>query len=162
VTSPRQTAAIVIEDIPLLMQLLRTKFREKRVADLSLAQFRILVFVDANPEASLSEAAGHIGLSLPSMSRLVDSLVKHNLLRRHVHDSDRRRICLALTGRGKRELDKAYQHTQSFFTGKFAELSDSERTQLAASMNLLKKLFALNPGVHPAEQVGKQKISSRS
>jgi hypothetical protein len=30
VTSPRQTAALVIDTVPLLMWLLRAKFREKR------------------------------------------------------------------------------------------------------------------------------------
>jgi hypothetical protein len=47
-TSPRQTAAMVINNIPLLMRLLRTKFREKQTGDLSIVQFRTLVFLDAN------------------------------------------------------------------------------------------------------------------
>ena len=134
-----------MEDVPLLMRLLRRKFREKPIGDLSMAQFRTLGFVDANQGASLSEAAGHIGVSLPSMSKLVDALVNRRLLTRVTHGSDRRRVCLALTGEGKRELEEAYQHTQSFFTEKFAELTDDERLQVAGAMDTLKKLFALNP-----------------
>ena len=91
--------------------------------------------------------AGHIGLGLPSMSKLVDALVNRRLLTRDTHGTDRRRICLALTAKGKRELDEAYQHTQSFFAEKFAELTEEERTQVAGAMNLMKKLFALNPKV---------------
>ena len=144
-TSPRQLAALVMEDVPLLMRLLRRKFREKPIGDLSMAQFRTLGFVDANQGASLSEAAGHIGVSLPSMSKLVDALVNRKLLTRVTHGSDRRRVCLALTGEGKRELEEAYQHTQSFFTEKFAELTEEQRTQLAGGMDLMKELFALDP-----------------
>ncbi len=144
-TSPRQLAALVMEDVPLLMRLLRQKFREKPIGDLSMAQFRTLGFVDANQGASLSEAAGHIGVSLPSMSKLVDALVNRQLLTRVTHGSDRRRVCLALTGEGKRELEEAYQHTQSFFTEKFAELTEEQRTQLAGAMDLMKELFALDP-----------------
>ena len=144
-TSPRQTAALVVDNVPLLMRLLRTKFREKRVGDLSMAQFRTLAFVDANRGTSLSEVAGHIGLGLPSMSKLVNALVNRQLLTRDVHGKDRRRICLALTVDGKRELDAAYQHTQSFFAEKFADLTEDERTQVAGAMNMMKRLFALNP-----------------
>ena len=119
-------------------------FREKRVGDLSMAQFRTLAFVDVNQGASLSDTAGHIGVSLPSMSKLVDTLVNHKLLTREMHGQDRRRICLALTAKGKRELDEAYQHTQSFFTDKFAELTDEERTQVTEAINIMKNLFALD------------------
>lgn len=143
-TSPRQTAALVVDNVPLLMRLLRTKFREKRVGDLSMAQFRTLAFIDANHGASLSEVAGHIGLGLPSMSKLVDALVNSKRLTREMHGGDRRRICLTLTSRGKRELDEAYQHTQTFFAEKFAKLTDAERTQIAGAMNIMKKLFELN------------------
>ncbi len=143
-TSSRQTAALIMDNIPLLMRLLRAKFREKRVGDLSMAQFRALAFVDANQGASLSDVAGHIGLGMPSMSKLVDALVNRKLLTRDMHGTDRRRICLALTAKGKRELDEAYQHTQSFFADKFSELTDGERTQIAGAMNVMKKLFALD------------------
>lgn len=146
-TSPRQTAALVMDNIPLLMRLLRTKFREKRVDELSMAQFRTLAFVDVNQGASLSEVASHIGLSLPSMSKLVDALVNRKLITRGMHGEDRRRICLALTAKGKRELDEAYLHTQSFFAEKFAELTDDERMQIAGAMNMMKELFTLNPKV---------------
>lgn len=142
--SPRQTAALVLDNIPSLMRLLRTKFREKRVSDLSMAEFRTLAFVNANQGASLSEAAGHIGLGLPSMSKLVDALVNSERLTRNAHGTDRRRICLALTDKGKRELDEAYQHTQSFFAEKFAELSDDDREQVAGAINLMKDLFMLD------------------
>ena len=142
--SSSQTAELVMDNIPLLMRLLRTKFREKRVGDMSMAQFRTLAFIDANHGTSLSDAASHIGLGLPSMSKLVDALVNRKLLTRDMHGTDRRRICLALTSKGKSELDDAYQHTQSFFAEKFAELTVDERTQIAESLNTMKKLFALN------------------
>lgn len=142
--SPRQTAALVMDNIPSLMRLLRLKFREKRVGDLSMAEFRTLAFVNANQGASLSDVAGHIGLGLPSMSKLVDGLVNNDRLTRNEHGSDRRRICLALTDKGKTELDEAYRHTQSFFAEKFAKLSEQDREQIAGAIILMRDLFALD------------------
>lgn len=142
-TSPRETAALVIDNVPQLMRLLRTKLREKRSGQLSMAQFRTLAFVDANRGASLSEAADHIGLSLPAMSRLVESLVNQKMLSRSAHGVDRRRICLGLTAAGKRDLEEAYRHAESYFAAKFAELSGEERARLADSIGTLTRLFML-------------------
>ena len=147
-TSPRQTAALVIDNVPLLMRLLRAKFREKRSGELSMAQFRTLAFIDVNRGSSLSDAAGQIGLSLPSMSKLVDTLVHQKLLTRTAHGVARRRICLGLTAAGKRELDEAYRHAESFFAGKFAELTGEQRSQLAESIDTLKRLFVLSREGH--------------
>jgi DNA-binding MarR family transcriptional regulator len=113
-----------------------------------MAHFRTLAFVDTNRGASLSEAAGHIGLSLPSMSRLVDRLVNQEFLTGSAHGVDRRRIFLRLTPSGKRELDDAYRHAESFFAGKFAELTSEQRSQLAESITTLKRLFMLAPEGH--------------
>ncbi len=96
----------------------------------------------------IAEAAGHIGLSLPSMSRLVDGLVNQELLTRSAHGVDRRRICLGLTPAGKRELDEAYRHVEFFFAGKFAELTSEQRSQLAESIDTLQRLFMLSPEAH--------------
>jgi DNA-binding MarR family transcriptional regulator len=81
------------------------------------------------------------------MSKLVDTLVTRDLLTREVHGKDRRRICLVLTGEGKRELDEAYRHTQSFFAEKFSELTDDERDQIARAIVIMKDLFTLNPKI---------------
>lgn len=145
-TTPRQAASLVIENIPQLMRLLRAKLREKRSGELSMAEFRTLAFIQANQGASLSEVAGHIGLSLPAMSRLVDGLVKQQLLTRKGHGVDRRRICLGLTPIGKRDLNEAYRHAESYFADKLAELSGDDRRRLADSINTLKRLFVLEPG----------------
>lgn len=152
-TSADQTAALIMDNVPLLMRLLRTKFREERVGDLSMAQFRTLAFVNANNGASLSDAANHIGLGLPSMSKLVDSLVNRKLVTRDVHGKDRRRICLALTAEGKLELESAYQHTQEFFAEKLAQLTEDERAQIAAAIYLIKNLFELDKKVSTAESL---------
>ncbi len=146
-TSSRQTAALVMDVVPLLTRLMRKKFREKRIGDLSMAQFRTLAFLDANQGASLSDAASHIGLGLPSMSKLVDVLVNRKLLTRVTHGSDRRRICLTLTRQGKRELEEAHKYTQAYFADKLSELSDEERGYVSETMNLLRKLFTLEAKV---------------
>ena len=59
--------------------------------DLSLSQIRALHTLVREPEgASLGAVAEHTGLSLPTASRVVDSLVQHGLATRVESPSDRR------------------------------------------------------------------------
>ena len=51
-------------------------------ADLSVPQFRTLLFLRRHPGASLSEVAEHIGLTLPSISKMIDRLEARDLLAR--------------------------------------------------------------------------------
>ncbi len=141
--SPDRTAALVMDDIPMLMRLLRLKYREKRAGDLSLVQFRTLAYINAQKGTCLSEVAGHIGLGLPTMSKLVDSLVRRDLITRSAHGHDRRRVCLSLTPQGEKELEEAYRHTQSFFAEKFAQLSEEERLQIVHTLEVMQSLFDL-------------------
>jgi DNA-binding MarR family transcriptional regulator len=143
------------------MRILRIKFREMRTGSMSMVQFRTLTFVNTNQGASLSETATAIGLSLPSMSKLVDALVNMNLINRDMHGGDRRRICLSLTEKGKSELDEAYQHTQTYFTEKFADLTEDERGQIESAMNVMKKLFLLEPKLNNSEPIKKDIISAQ-
>lgn len=103
-SSADDVANQIMNVIPAVMRLIRSKFREQRAAELSVAQFRTLAFIDIHDGISLSDVAGHIGLTLPSMSKMVDGLVNRKLVSREMHSSDRRRICLALTDAGKKEL----------------------------------------------------------
>ncbi len=150
-TSPDRTAAVVMDNIPMLMRLLRLKFREKCAGDLSMVQFRTLAYVNVQQGTCLSEVASHIGLGLPTMSKLVETLVRRNLISRTVHGQDRRRVCLSLTPQGKQELEEAYRYTQSFFAEKFAQLNEAERLQIIHTLEVMQSLFNLNPEPTPRE-----------
>ena len=91
----------VLDVVPLVMRAIRAELRRHRTADLSLAQFRTLAYLNSHAEVSLSEVAEHIGLSLPTMSKLVDGLLGRGLLTREEDPADRRRVILCLTERAR-------------------------------------------------------------
>src|SRR5512136_939151 len=103
-TSPETCAQEILEVVPLVMRTIRAEMRRHRTADLSVPQFRTLAFIDRNVDASLSDVAEHIGLTLPSMSKIVDGLVTRKLVTRQTAAEDRRRMMLALTTRGRSAL----------------------------------------------------------
>jgi MarR family transcriptional regulator for hemolysin len=132
----------VLEIVPLVMRTIRAEFRGQRSSDLSVAQFRTLAFIKNNDGASLSTLAAHIGLTLPSMSKLVDGLVSRGLVSRSSGRDDRRKICLQLTVAGQTELESAYSHTQTFLVNKISGLAKDDLNTIIRSMQILKNLFA--------------------
>ena len=86
-----ETAHQVLDVIPLVMRTIRSEFRSQRSTELSVPQFRTLAFLRNNDGASLSSLANHLGLTLPSMSKLVDGLVSRGFVARTEHQGDRRR-----------------------------------------------------------------------
>jgi len=132
----------VFDAVPLVMRAIRTKLREHRDADLSVAQFRTLAYIDRHRDMSLSDVAEHIGLTLPPMSKMVDGLVNRKLVSRGAHDSDRRRVCLSITPVGKEKLQASYTNTQAFLAEKISTLSPAELETVSTALHLLQGVFS--------------------
>ncbi len=143
------TAHQVLEVVPIVMRTIRTEFRGQRSSDLSVAQFRTLAYIKNNNGASLSSLATHIGLTLPSMSKLIDGLVSRGFVTRTSHMEDRRKICLQLTSAGRSELDAAYDHTQAFLIDQISGLTKDDLNTISRSMQILKDLFASDQSKQP-------------
>src|SRR5581483_5872615 len=68
-------AALLAETAPALVDVIREEARRQK-GDASVSQLRALSYVSRHAEASLSEVAAVVGLSLPATSRLMDGLVE--------------------------------------------------------------------------------------
>jgi DNA-binding MarR family transcriptional regulator len=140
--SSAHTARELLEVVPLVMRTVRAEMRGSRADDLSVPQFRALGFVHRKPGASLSDVAEHIGLALPSMSKLMDGLVERKLVRRAGHPDDRRRVNLELTARGGAVWQSARASAQASLEERLTSLDEDERMTIARAMRILHPLFA--------------------
>jgi DNA-binding MarR family transcriptional regulator len=136
------TAQQVLDAVPIVMRTVRAQLRSHRRADISVPQFRAMGYIDQNAGASLSELASHIGLTLPSMSKLIDGLVARKLVTRTAHARDRRRICLSLTPLGREELRAAHRSTEKFLADRMSSLPDEDLKDISRAMQILKELFS--------------------
>ncbi len=132
----------LLEVVPSIMRAIRSEMRNRRTPDLSVPQFRVLTFLNRHPGASLSEVAEHIGLTAPSMSKIIDGLVARHLITRQEAEQDRRRVHLALTELGKTLLDAAYQDTRARLSEMLAGLSSAQYGTILESMEILRPVFA--------------------
>jgi DNA-binding MarR family transcriptional regulator len=132
----------LLDVVPLVMRSIRAEMRRHRLRDLSVPQFRTLTFLNRHAGASLSEAAEFLGLTLPSMSKLVDGLVDKGLVSRETHSGDRRRVTLSLTARGRTLLAAARASTLDALTQELAALDDDQLRTVVQAMQVLESVMA--------------------
>ena len=157
--TPEYVAAQVVEVIPLVMRSIREHMRKHRQADLTVTQFRTLAFIDRNVGTSLSDVADHIGLALPSMSKLIDALVRRKLVVREFDTIDRRRVTLSLTARGRSILETARSETRAVMTETLASLERDELETILTAMQVLRPLFT---SPREAQRAGKVRQNGHS
>ena len=140
-SSVSECAGEVLETVPLVMRTIRGQLRRYSAREVSVPHFRTLGYLNRHEGTSLSEVAEHIGLSLPSMSELIDGLVDRGLVLRRTHPEDRRRITLGLSDNGRATLRTANEATASYLETRFRELSAAERAKVVEAMRILRETF---------------------
>jgi DNA-binding MarR family transcriptional regulator len=142
-------AEAILATLPGVMQFLRREMRRRRQFDLTVPQFRALIYVHHHPDARLSAVAEHVGLSDAAASRMVGHLVNRKLMVRREGRGDRRAVALGLTAKGRAAFDAAYEGTRAAVAEKLARLSTDERETIAVAMQLMHDLFGDNGQVGP-------------
>jgi DNA-binding MarR family transcriptional regulator len=146
-TTPDQVAIAILETIPPSMRAIREQMRSGRAASLSVAQFRLLLFVRRNPGTSLSPLAEHLGTTLPAASQLVERLVRAGLVTRVQAPEERRRVELRLTEAGGATLAECDARTRAWLCGRLSGLTDAELVRLAGVLGDLRELLSQD-GAH--------------
>jgi MarR family transcriptional regulator for hemolysin len=136
-----EAARELLEVVPVIVKDIRSEMRSRRSPDLTVPQFRTLAFVDRNRGTSLSAVANHMGLTLPSTSKLVDGLLDRGMLTREDNPADRRRVKLGVTNHGLRILETSRRGTLMYLTGKIASLSTDEREVIVKAMKAMRSVF---------------------
>jgi DNA-binding MarR family transcriptional regulator len=140
--TPVECAHEVLDVVPLVMRGIRAELRSHRTADLSVPQFRVLIFLKNHPGVSLSEVSEHLGLTPPSTSKLIDGLVERQLVLRQACPEDRRKINLALTDVGATLLAASYQETRARFEERLSVLPEADRLTIIQAMQALRSVFS--------------------
>ena len=135
-------AHALMDTTPQIIQSIRVEMRRGRGPDMSIPQFRTLRFIQRKPDSSLSDLAEHLGLTLPSASKLVDGLVKQKLLTRKESAEDRRRLTLMLTQTGTSIVDSARASARIHLADKLKRLSDDDLETISQAMLILHPIFA--------------------
>jgi DNA-binding MarR family transcriptional regulator len=109
-------------------------FRNVEDLGLSFSQVKMLFLLEDGGEHSLSEIAGHLGLSLPAASRAVDGLIQRDFVTRRESASDRRARLIALSDQGREVVERLMRARLATLDTFVAELTPDERAGLLAAL----------------------------
>jgi DNA-binding MarR family transcriptional regulator len=130
----------LLDAAPPMVWYIRRVMRRHR-AGLSMPQFRAMVKISNEPSVSLSCVAEHVGLSLPTTSRIVSGLVDKGFLNRQGCSKDRRQCLLGITPRGQAVLNTAWSAAQQSMAEELQHFSSADRAAVARAMRVIKKVF---------------------
>lgn len=126
--SERDVARQVIAVAPRLGRLMEVLL-ERLPETVSLLRYRILVRL-AHEECRNSDLAAHTWVSSPTMSSVVESLVKCGWVERNSDPRDGRAAVLRLTSAGRRELKRAERALEIQLTSLLGKLDPTARAEL--------------------------------
>jgi DNA-binding MarR family transcriptional regulator len=136
-----EVARKMLEVIPAVMSTIRSEMRSRRRSDLSVMQFRTLVYLNLYPGTSLSALAEYLGLTLPTVSQMINGLVEKGVVSRVDSSTDRRRVMLSLTEPGKALLDRSLIGTQARLAEILLNMGAEDIRAVQRVMQLFGELF---------------------
>ena len=139
----RDCAVLMLELIPGIMDIIRAHMRSQRLPGMSVPQLRALALLDREGQCTLSAAAEHVGTTLPSMSRMIQSLVCEQMVRRADGVADRRTVSLEITDKGRQLIEVARDVAAQHLASQLGLLSGDEIARLTEAMGLLKRFLTV-------------------
>ncbi|MGY0560364.1 MarR family winged helix-turn-helix transcriptional regulator [Luteimonas sp. A277] len=97
---------------------------------ISITEWRVLAVLGRYPELSASAVAERTAMDKVAVSRAVTRLTQAGLIQRDIHDSDRRRSVLRLSGPGLDVYDQVVPMALDYERELLASLDEEERATL--------------------------------
>jgi DNA-binding MarR family transcriptional regulator len=139
---------------PRLAAAARAAVRVARVAanavadvELTLAQYRVMVFVDG-VDRPANEVARLLDVSPSTLTSVVDGLCTRDLVRRRSDPSDGRRVVLSITEHGQRRLAAADAEVARRLSGLLGRLGDERAAAALDGLDLLNEAMDLYLAEH--------------
>jgi DNA-binding MarR family transcriptional regulator len=131
-------AKLILEIIPTSMRMIRTEIR-KVAGDLTTPQYRILQHISHTP-AGNREIAEWLGVSAPTVSKMIDKLVARGLVQRKSdkENEDRRHVSLRTTSKGQQKVHEVHKTVQKLLSIQLARLSKNKKHDLVAGLEALR------------------------
>lgn len=94
----------------------------------------VLNAIDKHPDLAMKHYADHLHIAKSNFSNIVDQLNRDGLLLRAPHESDRRKIILRTTEKGRRKLEKIRRDMVDMLEKRLRALTPGELEELVASI----------------------------
>lgn len=106
--------------------------------DVTLPQYRALVILAYTGEQRTTDLANELGVNSSTATRLIDRLVRRDLVDRRVHPEDRRATSVTITASGRDVVDAVMRHRRAEARRILRRLPNDSRRALVNSLDTLR------------------------
>ncbi|WP_196260193.1 MarR family winged helix-turn-helix transcriptional regulator [Pelagibacterium limicola] len=117
-----------------------------RATGCSAAQLSALGLLIYTSVSTLSGLAARERISVPTASRIIETLVRSGLVEREVYAADRRTVHLRATERGRRAVEIACRAREAALAEVLVDFSEAEWDVLGGAARGLARVFAYDRG----------------
>ncbi len=117
-----------------LLRMVRREDGQTGISPPRLSALSVLVFGGA---MSLADLAAAEGVRAPTMSRIVEGLVRDGLATREADPANRRKVRISATEEGRRRLEAGREQRVRALRERLRRLADSEQRALARGVEVL-------------------------
>ncbi len=142
----------ILRIIPLVMRTVAAELRSAGEMP-APAHFGLLTILGNQPR-TLTELALLRGVSLPTMSNSVSTLVQRGWVKRTPARDDRRVVLIEMTPLGKATVERVGKAAEAHLCEMLADLPPAARRRLQAGLAVLRDVFAEPPATRP-ERAGR-------
>lgn len=125
------------------------RFRAWAELGLTTAQLRVLFLMRENPGVTAGELATRLGVTPPTISGIVDRLVKLGLVRREDDESDRRLVRNHLTDHGDSACSRLERGAEIFTRRILVEMNHADLEQFIVGLRAFIKASHYVSSVEP-------------
>lgn len=111
--------------------------------NITMPQMKVLMLLSENGAVRVGALARHLNVSTPTITGIVDRLVREDLVKRADDPSDRRVVLNSLTEKGQAVMERLAQRSDTELQRMVGSLSAGEQTEIAQSLKRLNE--ALTP-----------------
>jgi DNA-binding MarR family transcriptional regulator len=103
----------------------------------TMSQAKLLYLVQAEPGLRMSELSARLGVSLSTVSGVVDRLVDQSFLDRHDDPADRRQVVLRITDAGASQLELFRELNAGQVRDLLARIDEADLAVVARALDIL-------------------------
>lgn len=144
-----EAARLVMDLAMLTTAAMRAEIRARQSEGVTLAQMPLLFHLQRHPGLSMGEVALRTGLSRPSVTRLIDTLMARGVVARAPAAEDRRVATLRLTPSGVNLLEASRAAVESRLAQRLGECAPEELGLVRDVTRRLRALLVGEEGERP-------------
>lgn len=128
------------------MQFRRSRWHEKKIAGFNPSEFKIMSVLNQGMKENsdgmkVSEISERLHVTPPTVTQLINSLEKEELVERTIDPNDRRSVNVRLTGKGIEVTRQAREAFKETFLGLIDYLGEEDSDKLAELLSKVNEYY---------------------